>query len=251
MGVDSTMSKKIDKKELMKKYRYFKPSDVNASFLRKIFRHLGGQLALKLEHTKITPNQLTILSFIFVLISIILFYLKEHLFLVAGAVSLFISMVLDKADGSLARLKNQGSKLGVWLDSTTDNLEINLLIAIIALVVYQKTGEWITWVLALSTIASYQASKLLYLYFKKYFSFANQVIDEEKRKHSFRSIFYYNEYFFFNLVIIAALLNIFHVFLIFCAIYGWVFYFGMYFILTKKAAKLNRKMGEEEELTSK
>lgn len=231
--------------------KYFKPSDLNASLLRRIYRHIGGKLALSIERTQITPNQLTILSFVFMLISAGLFYMVNYIFLVAGAISLFISVVLDKADGSLARIRNQGSKLGVWLDSTTDNLGLTLLVAAIAYTVYQTTTNVFVYALAFSTIASYQASKLLYIYFKKYFSFANQVIEAEKSKHRFIRTFYYNESFFFSLIIFSAVLNIFYWFLVFCAIYGWIFYFGMYIILTRKAIKHDRVMDPEEELVSK
>ena len=109
---------------VMKKYPYYKHSDVHASIIRKFYRHLGGQIALRLMNTRVTPNMLTLLSalFLFLAAVVIWFFGRDgYGYLVLAAVFVFLSLVVDKADGSLARMKKQGSSFGVWLDSISDN----------------------------------------------------------------------------------------------------------------------------------
>jgi CDP-diacylglycerol--glycerol-3-phosphate 3-phosphatidyltransferase len=65
------------------------------------------------------PNQVTFLSFILGIISA--FFLSQSLFII-GLIILFVSEVLDCADGDLARMKKKVSKKGEFLDSFLDRI---------------------------------------------------------------------------------------------------------------------------------
>jgi CDP-diacylglycerol--glycerol-3-phosphate 3-phosphatidyltransferase len=65
------------------------------------------------------PNQVTILSFILGIISAL--FLSQSMFII-GLVILFVSEVLDCADGDLARIKKKVSKKGEFLDSFLDRI---------------------------------------------------------------------------------------------------------------------------------
>ena len=64
-----------------------------------------------------TPNQITVVSTIIGIFAGILFIYD---FWILGAISIFISMVLDGLDGEIARIKNMRSKYGFFLDSLLD-----------------------------------------------------------------------------------------------------------------------------------
>jgi len=73
-----------------------------------------------LQRLPLNPNLLTFFSFSFFLISLLfLFYNLKILF----AVMLFLSYTFDNIDGIWARLHNQTSIMGAWLDSTFDRIK--------------------------------------------------------------------------------------------------------------------------------
>lgn len=83
------------------------------------YRIFSRPLARVLYKLKFEANQVTIISFIIGILSGIIFYYKMFLL---GLVILFISEILDCADGDLARLKKKVSKKGEFLDSFLDRI---------------------------------------------------------------------------------------------------------------------------------
>ena len=71
------------------------------------------------NYTNISANFVTLVSFIFVIASTILFV--KGLFLY-GSVCFLIRCILDNADGRIARLRNQASKFGALFDNITGYL---------------------------------------------------------------------------------------------------------------------------------
>jgi len=242
------MSEEVKK---ARKYPYYKYSDINASFIRKIYRHIGGKIAVRLLKTKVTPNMLTITSFLFLLIAAALVIRQEYIFVFLSAVAVFISIILDKADGSLARMQKKGTSLGVWLDSITDNFSIIVFVLAMSVHSFIKTSNPIFALAGISCILSFQTTKFAYLRFKYTFTKANDVIEKEKKSHRLRSNFHVTEYFLLNWSMIFLLFNKVEWFLLIMGIYGWVFYIGMTGALTHKAVTMSKVLTEEEELLSK
>lgn len=71
----------------------------------------------------VTPNQVTLASFLVGLAAAAGFATGEHALLLTGAVLLQLSLVLDCVDGDVARYQRSGSATGAWLDATTDRLK--------------------------------------------------------------------------------------------------------------------------------
>lgn len=94
------------------------------------------------NHTKITPNQLSVLAFILGLGSAYSFYLGTYGALVCGALLYHLSFILDCMDGKVARLKGTGTVFGMWVDYTLDRVRV--IICAIALTVGQvnQTGHY-------------------------------------------------------------------------------------------------------------
>lgn len=69
-----------------------------------------------IKHTTITPNQVSILSLIVGIASLVFLVWGGYLFTIIGASLAFLYLVFDIIDGQIARVKGLTSKLGAWLD---------------------------------------------------------------------------------------------------------------------------------------
>jgi CDP-diacylglycerol--glycerol-3-phosphate 3-phosphatidyltransferase len=84
-----------------------------------IYRKFSKPAARLFYKLNFEPNQVTVLSLVLGIISALL--LSQSMFLI-GLIILFLSEVLDCADGDLARLKKKVSKKGEFLDSFLDRI---------------------------------------------------------------------------------------------------------------------------------
>jgi phosphatidylglycerophosphate synthase len=91
--------------------------------------------------TKLSPNAVTILSFLFSLISAYLFYRGETIYVVLGAFVYEFGFILDTVDGKLARLTGNTSITGAFLDVYLDNISVFTNIFALVLGQYQLSGE--------------------------------------------------------------------------------------------------------------
>ena len=99
------------------------------------------------NYTGFTPNQITLFSLIFGLVSAIFFLKGDHLNLILGAVAMELSFVFDCVDGKIARLKKTGTQFGAYWDFIQDRLV--QFAALFALIwsQYQLTGNTNFWIL--------------------------------------------------------------------------------------------------------
>jgi CDP-L-myo-inositol myo-inositolphosphotransferase len=88
---------------------------VSAYLIDRIVVRLG----VVFERLPFTPNQVTLMSAAVGVAAGLLFIFDQWL---AGAISVFASMVLDGLDGEVARRKNMMSKYGAFLDTMLDRV---------------------------------------------------------------------------------------------------------------------------------
>ncbi|GII53269.1 hypothetical protein Pth03_16580 [Planotetraspora thailandica] len=81
----------------------------------------------------VTPNAVTGMSVGFAVIAAVWFSEGQRLGLIAGAVALYLSFVLDCVDGQLARYTRTFSALGSWLDGISDRVKEYVVYAALAL----------------------------------------------------------------------------------------------------------------------
>jgi phosphatidylglycerophosphate synthase len=123
-----------------------------------IVRPLAQEIVLLLWNTKITPNQLTLIRSILSIIYLYLFFIGTNLGFIIGIFLFELAEIIDHADGMLARMKNQTSKLGQYYEYITDELfaaEHGLLGLVIAYGVYQHTSNIVFLYLAVLIIFFY------------------------------------------------------------------------------------------------
>ncbi|MBM4373612.1 MAG: CDP-alcohol phosphatidyltransferase family protein [Deltaproteobacteria bacterium] len=101
----------------------FKPTDVEEPIDYHWHRPLAGLLVEVLRDTPITPNQVTIASGIASLVAGLMMGLAGwygRWLVAAGGAMLLVSIVLDCADGQLARIRGTTSPVGRILDGLVD-----------------------------------------------------------------------------------------------------------------------------------
>ncbi|TMR10557.1 CDP-alcohol phosphatidyltransferase family protein [Nonomuraea turkmeniaca] len=90
------------------------------------------------NHTRLTPNGLTVLSLVLGMVSAACFAANQ---LVAGAVVFYLSFMIDCVDGKIARLKGTGTPFGLWLDYVGDRVRVVLCAGGLAYGQYTLTGD--------------------------------------------------------------------------------------------------------------
>ena len=103
-----------------------KPADglISRYINRKFSVNIFTPLLLRIDR-KITPNQVSILSFVVGLISSVCFFIGQG---VIGGVLIQISSILDGSDGEIARLKHMQSSLGDFIDAVLDRYADGLIL---------------------------------------------------------------------------------------------------------------------------
>jgi len=95
-----------------------------------------------LQGTRITPNQVTILSTLVCAGAGAMFVtLPGHLWAVAAALVFELSFVLDCVDGQLARLRKKASPLGHLFDFLNDEIKAMLIFGCIAARLWRGSGD--------------------------------------------------------------------------------------------------------------
>ncbi len=108
---------------------------------RYLSRTVSTRLTRLLIDTSLTPNQVTLFSFFFGLLSVGLFLKGDYWPGVVGGALLVFSTWADGVDGELARLKFMESKLGAKLDIYCDNIVHFFLFLAIGLGLANTTGQ--------------------------------------------------------------------------------------------------------------
>ena len=115
---------------------------INRKFSRPTARFLA-------DHTKATPNQITILSFLVGVASGLFFY--DHSLI--GGLLAQISSVLDGVDGDLAVFSRQTSSFGGFLDSVLDRYADAAILIGMTYHVFSKQGVVTSMLVGLAALA--------------------------------------------------------------------------------------------------
>lgn len=89
---------------------------------------------------RVTPNQVSVSSFILAVIACVLFVMPAYVWQVVGVVLIQLSFAVDCCDGEVSRITNQASKFGAWLDSVLDRFKEILMFA--SLTWYEYAYVW-------------------------------------------------------------------------------------------------------------
>ncbi len=94
-------------------------------------RRLSTLLTRLLVRTPLSPNQVTVLSFLVILPGVYLLSTGERMALIGAGLLIQLSFTLDCCDGEIARLRGLSSPFGAWLDGLFDRIaELALCLAL-------------------------------------------------------------------------------------------------------------------------
>ncbi len=122
---------------------------------RYLNRHFSRRITERLSSTSITPNQVTLLSFLAAAASAFFFALGHYGATLLAALLAQGASVLDGCDGELARLKFASTPWGAWWDTLLDRYADGALVLGITLGYSQShSGPW-TWILGLLSLLAF------------------------------------------------------------------------------------------------
>jgi len=154
-------------------YEYF--------FVRKISLYFTKFLI----KTRVTPNQITLLSLPIYLAGSGMFLLGSQKYYLFGVFLLHLYLVLDDVDGEIARAKNLTSNFGHWIDSIRDRVGQFILISSIALGQYLRQREITILVLGIISILNIAIMGSLVLIRRGYFKLDAHPVLQVRRKYYF------------------------------------------------------------------
>ncbi len=118
---------------------------------RRINRFFSRMITEKLVETSVTPNTITVISFLLCAIGAYLFTLPGYLATLSAGIIIQFSSILDGCDGEIARLKLQSSSFGGWFDTVLDRYGDTMVVAGIAYKEFLVNPT--TWIFILSLIS--------------------------------------------------------------------------------------------------
>jgi len=117
LDVDCPADLKRAEQALLDRFRD-KPNDGPIS--RYVNRPMSVLFSRNLVKLDVTPNQISLFSFLVSLAAAGLFALGGYLALILGGVLAQLASIIDGSDGEVARLKYQSSDFGGWFDAVLD-----------------------------------------------------------------------------------------------------------------------------------
>ena len=111
---------------------------------RYLNRPLSTLLTRLLLNTNITPNHISIISFILSILGAVFFFLEGYINLMIGGILAQISSVIDGCDGEIARLKFKVTEFGGWFDAVLDRYGDAFLLFGLTYHVYLTDGRFLS-----------------------------------------------------------------------------------------------------------
>jgi phosphatidylglycerophosphate synthase len=129
---------------------------VDGFVARHLNRHVSLWISKRIVDTPISPNAMTIMTFVIGLVGAAIALQGGYLPFLVGAALMQVNSILDGVDGELARVRFQHSQLGQWLDTVGDDASNFFFFAALAWGVRsQPAGAWLSlagWIVTATTV---------------------------------------------------------------------------------------------------
>jgi len=106
---------------------------------RYLNRPISVQITKWCVKTNLTPNQISLISFLTSVIAALSFTIGNYTFLVLGGIIAQFASIIDGCDGEVSRLKYSSSEYGGWLDAVLDRYSDGFLLFGLTFYAYQQT----------------------------------------------------------------------------------------------------------------
>ena len=126
--------------------------DTDGPVSRILNRPISLRISKVLLKTGITPNQISVLSFIIGLAGASLFFFGEYFYLILGGIIVHIHSIVDGCDGEIARLKLRRTKYGGYLDSFLDRYVDAVIILGLTYGYWSISGDSMIWIMGFAAL---------------------------------------------------------------------------------------------------
>jgi phosphatidylglycerophosphate synthase len=138
----------------------------------KVQRRLSEPIVSLFMKTPITPNQMTVGRFLFLMIpALILFGKGDHLSNIVAIIFCALFSFFDFVDGGLARRKKMMTELGAWLDPILEAISQNLILFAVTLGAYSSRHDLIWLIIGLLAFLGHSLATILYTQYGITFGF--------------------------------------------------------------------------------
>ena len=156
IDVDDPAAFRKAEQALLKRLRD-KPND--GPVARYLNRPLSVRMSRYLVQRDVTPNQISLFSFLCSVLAAGLFMLDGYLALLLGGVLAQFASIIDGCDGEVARLKYQSSDVGGWYDAVLDRYaDAFLLFGLTWHLLAVEANGWVLLVGFMAIIGSFMLS---------------------------------------------------------------------------------------------
>ena len=156
IDVDDPAAFQKAEQALLKRLRD-KPND--GPVARYLNRPISVRISRYLVQRDVTPNQISLFSFLCSLLAAGLFALGGYFALLLGGVLAQFASIIDGCDGEVARLKYQSSDFGGWFDAVLDRYaDAFLLFGLTWHLLAVEVNGWILFVGFMAIIGSFMLS---------------------------------------------------------------------------------------------
>lgn len=160
----------LDCKRLRREYRTSLKPPETEEVINQVFNRPLGFLAAKFfQKIRVSPNVITVISMIFGVSSGIFFARGKYPDVLIGALLLEGMVILDCADGQLARMLNKSSQFGKTIDGLSDIVTHFSIFYGTAYALYTQSGSFLPFLLALLSQLSFYLHIILFDHFKNVF----------------------------------------------------------------------------------
>lgn len=140
------------------------------------------------NYTILTPNEITLIGFIFGIGSALCFLQASAIYLVLGAFLYQLSYAIDCVDGGLARLKKKQSEFGLYFDNVLDILKVSIVIFCFSYGQFYASGNFLFIAVGYSFACALLIGFIHFLLIEKIVnSRKKQSLDSSEEKSAIRS----------------------------------------------------------------
>jgi len=202
------------------------------------FWHISLCFVEIFKKLSVTPNQVTVLGFLFYLSSGLCFWQGSYGVNILGAILFNLGLVLDCTDGKLARTTGSTSNIGIWLDYNFDYIKYLFIYPPMAMAIFRDTQDPKVFIFGFIIITTILTHIIITQRFGE-FPFAQEETQGISRFpiHWLAKQFYAYEMIEAVLLLIFALLNDLYLFLIIWSVYFAFFYLATAVFLGYKIAR--------------
>ena len=147
----------------------------------RLNRPISTRISARMVSTGITPNQITVISFLLSLLGAGLLSVGQYAVGLVGGLLVQLAFIIDGCDGEIARLKHMSSARGAWLDTVLDRYaDMAVALAVTYAFTAAHTGP-LPWILAAFgfIVASYVTKEFAIRHDRPY---PNDILNRLKRR---------------------------------------------------------------------